>query len=225
MVLLSKKIVAGVLIFGTGWGMCGANGDDLPGPFRTAPPVAKLDKGSRWIIRETWQFGNTADGGVFIIDGNSGYALWYRSDAASGEWKNVVKNVNLVKTMGGNLPRLHCVYVGNQRFLYAETVSGSTSNRSGDGDPETELLAVTKLVDSNGGVVAQSEAYRYSGSPRIAIPTRWLREFGLLNIRTVNVDRTKDGLPVPLEDGAGKMTNSQTSSPQPANGMNPRANQ
>jgi len=124
-----------------------------------------------------WHYGMTAEGGAYVVVHDDKFEIWYKASPAD-QWQRIVRQVCVIKTFGGRSARLACEYLGNGFFAYAETIANSKVERSGN-DPESTMLACTKLIDAKGDVVAQTEAYRYGGQPGVMIPATWSHQFKL----------------------------------------------
>ena len=154
-----------------------ALGAELPPIFRDAPPFKGLKADDMAWRMNLWHYGVTAEGGAYIVVHDDKFEIWYKASPAE-RWQRIVRQVCVIKTFGGLAPRLACEYLGNGFFAYSETIANSKVERSGNG-PEPTMLAITKLVDRNGKVVAQTEAYRYGGQPGVKIPAIWSHQFKL----------------------------------------------
>ena len=114
------------------------------------------------------------DGVVFLKD-NHDMALWVR---ANNDWKCVVAGLRIDKTMGGAPPVLPVRYLGGGFFAITETVPGEVVEKSQRGFPQA--LAVTFLIDSNGGKVKErSESFIYDHNPPVRVPESWIDRYKL----------------------------------------------
>lgn len=115
-----------------------------------------------------------SDGVEFIVD-NQDMALWVR--AANAPWTCVLYGANIRKTMGGIAAHLPVCYVGQKRFLIAETLPGRRYNDYGA--PYSAAQSATFLIDAGTArVLARTPAVTYSQNPPLTVPAEWNTRFG-----------------------------------------------
>lgn len=130
-----------------------------------------------------------SDGVEFLID-NIKMALWYRATKNS-DWVCLLMGVHINKTFGGVFPYLPVQYMGDEKFVYAESLRLRTQKSDTDGIAEpTEYrthpsyapyaYCVTYLIDaSNGKLLDRTKKYEYDHNPRTFIPVDWFNKYKL----------------------------------------------
>jgi hypothetical protein len=142
----------------------------------TVEPLGELPEGglpSFYLDEATGVYPAGADcrDGIYCI---RNFSLFFKP--ANEDWHTVAKDVNIVKTFGGRMPRLPVAYVGKGRFAVAKTTKDHVEvpKEKEDNFDGTPGLSTTMLLDGRTGkILKETKPQLYDNNPPLRIPDDW----------------------------------------------------